>query len=125
MDTIRIDKWLWAVRLYKTRSLATEACRTGKIVCEGQEVKASRIPKPGDIYEIQQGTLNKRVQVKALLKNRVSAKLVVDYAIDLTPAEEYERIQLMRELNYERRPRGTGRPTKRERRDIDRLKDDD
>lgn len=125
MDEVRIDKWLWAVRLYKTRSLATEACRTGRITNDGQPIKASRIPKVGDVFEVHIGPIHKKVQVKALLNNRVSAKLVENFLTDLTPPEEYERIQLMRELNYERRPRGLGRPTKRERRDIDRLKDSD
>lgn len=121
-EEVRIDKWLWAVRLYKTRSLATEACRAGKVKHNGMPIKSSHTVKVGDVYELTIEQLHKVVEVKALLCNRVGAKLVLDYLIDLTPAEEYERIQMIRQYNFERRDRGTGRPTKRERRDIDEFK---
>ncbi|MBO4740937.1 MAG: RNA-binding S4 domain-containing protein [Bacteroidales bacterium] len=121
-EEVRIDKWLWAVRLYKTRSLATEACRAGKVKHNGMPIKSSHTVKVGDVYELTIEQLHKVVEVKALLCNRVGAKLVPDYLIDLTPAEEYERIQMIRQYNFERRDRGTGRPTKRERRDIDEFK---
>lgn len=121
-EDVRIDKWLWAVRVYKTRSLATEACKNGRIKIDDQPVKASRNLKIGDVIAIHQNPLNKIVKVKAFLTNRVSAKLVVDYLEDLTPAEEYERVQMIRDLNWERRPRGLGRPTKQDRRQIDELK---
>jgi ribosome-associated heat shock protein Hsp15 len=122
-EDVRIDKWLWAVRVYKTRSLATEACKNGRVKIDDQPVKASRNLKIGDVLAIHQNPLNKIVKVKAFLTNRVSAKLVVDYLEDLTPAEEYERVQMIRDLNWERRPRGLGRPTKQDRRQIDELKD--
>jgi ribosome-associated heat shock protein Hsp15 len=122
-EDVRIDKWLWAVRVYKTRSLATEACKNGRVKIDDQPVKASRNLKIGDVIAIHQNPLNKVVKVKAFLTNRVSAKLVVDYLEDLTPAEEYERVQMIRDLNWERRPRGLGRPTKQDRRQIDELKD--
>lgn len=121
-EEVRIDKWLWAVRIYKTRSLATEACRNGRVKIGGQPVKASRVPKIGDEVEVHLNPLNKTVRVKALLHNRVSAKLVPEYLDDLTPAAEYERVELIREFNAEFRPRGTGRPTKSDRRQIDHLK---
>lgn len=121
-EDVRIDKWLWAVRVYKTRSLATEACKNGRIKIDDQPVKASRNLKIGDVIAIHQNPLNKTVKVKAFLTNRVSAKLVVDYLEDLTPTEEYERVQMIRDLNWERRPRGLGRPTKQDRRQIDELK---
>ena len=121
-EEVRIDKWLWAVRLYKTRSLATEACRAGKVKHNGMPIKSSHTVKVGDVYELTIEQLHKVVEVKVLLCNRVGAKLVPDYLIDLTPAEEYERIQMIRQYNFERRDRGTGRPTKRERRDIDEFK---
>jgi len=122
-DGVRIDKWLWAVRLYKTRGLASEACRTGKITIGGVPAKPSRDLRPGDILVVGMGALKRTIGVKALLTNRVSAKLVPEYLNDLTPPEEYERMQMLKELSWERRPRGTGRPTKQERRTIDRLKD--
>ncbi|MEA5111875.1 Heat shock protein 15 [bioreactor metagenome] len=121
-DDLRIDKWLWAVRIYKTRTMAGEACRAGKIKIDGIAVKPSRIIKPEDVITVSLGPLTRTVKVKALIHNRVSAKLVPESLEDLTPAEEYERIKFMQELNAERRDRGTGRPTKKERRLIDRLK---
>lgn len=123
MEEIRIDKWLWSVRIFKTRNQATEACKAGKIKMEGSAVKPSRNLKPGDVITVSQGPLTRTLKVKELLHNRVSAKLVVDYLDDLTPVEEYERIQLMKEFNSEWREHGTGRPTKKDRRYIDRLKD--
>lgn len=123
LETIRIDKWLWAVRLFKTRSIASDACRGGKIKIDGQIVKPSREVKIGDLILIQQNPIIKTVKVRQIIKNRVSAKLAIDAVEDLTPAEEYAKLKLMNELNYERRDRGIGRPTKRDRRDINRLKD--
>lgn len=123
-EDVRIDKWMWVARLFKTRTLAGEACRAGKIKIDGQAVKPSRELKTGDILDIRLPHINKTVEVKQLLRNRVSAKQVPEVYTDLTPQEEYERVQLMREFNYERRDRGIGRPTKKERRLIDKLKDD-
>lgn len=122
MSEIRIDKWLWAVRLYKTRSQATEACKKDKIRIDEEPVKASRNVKEGDIIDISKDGLNLQVQVKALLKNRVGAKLVENYMIDLTPQEEYDRLVVLKSKSFEYRQRGFGRPTKRDRREIDRLK---
>ncbi|MCF6169554.1 MAG: RNA-binding S4 domain-containing protein [Bacteroidales bacterium] len=122
METVRIDKWLWAVRLFKTRSQATEACKGGKVKIDGHHVKPSRDIQTGDEIEIQLAALKKKVKVLQVIKNRVAAKLVTDLAEDLTPAEEYERLDMMRRLNYEKRTRGTGRPTKKDRREIERLK---
>ncbi|MBR4199563.1 MAG: RNA-binding S4 domain-containing protein [Bacteroidales bacterium] len=121
-EEIRIDKWLWAVRLYKTRSQAAEACRAGKVKLGGTPVKSSHTVKVGEVYELTIEQLHKVVEVKALLHNRVGAKLVPDYLLDRTPEEEYERIQMIRQYNFERRDRGTGRPTKRERREMDEFK---
>jgi len=122
VTTVRIDKWLWAVRVFKTRNQAADACRGGKVKVDGQKVKPSKEVKEGDVVEIQQGIFKKKLQIKKATKNRVSAKFVPDLAEDLTPAEEYEKMQLLRQLNYEKRDRGAGRPTKKERRKIERLK---
>jgi ribosome-associated heat shock protein Hsp15 len=124
LEEIRIDKWLWAVRLYKTRSIATEACKTGRIKIDGIAVKPSRNIRRGTIIEVFQPPMQKKIEVKELLKNRVGAKLVENYMIDHTPEEEYEKLQMIKEMKTEWRNRGTGRPTKKERRDIDRLKSD-
>lgn len=122
MDSTRIDKWLWAVRLFKTRSQAAAACKGGRVKIDGQNVKASREVKEGEEINVSMTTFIKTVKVKALLKNRVGAKLVDNYLEDLTPQEEYEKDKMKRELNQEYRERGEGRPTKKERRIIERLK---
>ncbi len=119
MDSIRIDKYLWAVRLYKTRSIATEACRAGRVKMNGVPVKPSHEIKEGEIFELNIEQMHRTVQVKALLGNRVGAKLVENYLTDLTPVEEYERIQMARQYSFEQRDRGAGRPTKRDRREIE------
>ncbi len=114
--TVRIDKWLWAVRLFKTRSQATDACRSGKIKVGNDPVKPSRDLKPGQIVSVHMGVMTKTVKVVDVLEKRVGAKLVPQYLEDLTPAEEYQKLELLRENPFARRK---GRPTKKERRDID------
>ncbi len=121
-EGVRIDKWLWAVRVYKTRNLAAEACRSGKVRINDRQVKPSHEVRLNETVTINLTPVIKTVKVIGLLKNRVSAKLVEDYLEDLTPQEEYDKLKLMRELNYERRRRGEGRPTKKQRRMIDILK---
>jgi len=121
--SVRLDKWLWAVRLYKTRALATDACRLGKITQNGIIAKASKEVKVGDRFEINLNQLHKEIEVKEILNNRIPAKLVENYMIDLTPKQEYERIEVARKFAFEKRDRGVGRPTKKERRNIDSFKD--
>ncbi len=125
-DSIRIDKWLWAVRAFKTRSIATEACKSGRVTINDQTLKPSREVRIGDEIKIVLNPhFTRSLRVKEILKNRVGAKLVPDFAEDITPQEEHDRLKKYLELNYEKRDRGVGRPTKKERRDIDRLKDSD
>jgi ribosome-associated heat shock protein Hsp15 len=119
---VRIDKWLWSVRIFKTRNQASEACRTGRVKILDQEAKASRNVKIGDVITIHIEQLNRILFVKALLDNRVSAKLVTDFMEDQTPPEEIERLRLAKITNFEKRDYGIGRPTKRERRDIEKFK---
>ena len=122
MTGTRIDKWLWAVRVYKTRSIATMACRNGKVKVGDQNVKPSHEVKVDEVITINLHTLTKTVKVKSLLQRRVSATLVPEFLEDLTPQEEYDKLKSRHEMNSEFRPRGTGRPTKKERRMIERLK---
>lgn len=122
MEGVRIDKWLWAVRIFKTRSQATAACKGGKVKMDGQNLKASREVKVGEEIHISLTSFSKHVKIKALLKNRVGASLVPDYMVDLTTQEEYDKQKMNREINAEYRDRGEGRPTKKERRIIERLK---
>ena len=119
---IRIDKWLWAVRIFKTRSLASDACRTGKVKILDQAVKPSRDIKTGEIIAISMAPIIKTVKVVAPLANRVSAKLVAGYMEDLTPESDYRKLKRPEEGGFEFRERGLGRPTKRERREIEFLK---
>jgi len=117
-DALRIDKWLWAVRLFKTRSQATQACKAGKVKIEGDNVKPSREVKPGLIITVQTGVIKKTVKVIDLLHKRVGAKLVHHYMEDLTPEEEILKKEKIKQP-APTRPKGYGRPTKKERRDID------
>jgi ribosome-associated heat shock protein Hsp15 len=120
-ETIRIDKWLWAVRLYKSRSLATAACQAGHVKVAGQSVKASRTVRVGDTITALSGEVHRIVKVLALLEQRVGAKLVPSYLEDLTPAEEYARAREKREGPLVQFPKGWGRPTKKQRRQIEGL----
>ena len=122
MDAIRLDKWLWGVRLFKTRSQATEACKGGKIKMSGVNAKPSKEIKVGDKIDIVQNGIRKTILVKQIVHNRVGPKLVMDLIEDLTPVEELEKLEMARKVNYERRDRGIGRPSKKDRRNIDRLK---
>lgn len=121
---VRMDKWLWAARLFKTRAIATDAIKGGKVKMNDTPVKPSREVKEGDVIQVQIEQLHKVVQVKSLIKNRVPAKMVPEVYTDLTPKEEYERIEFMRAYKGEYRDRGAGRPTKKERRMIDKIKDE-
>jgi ribosome-associated heat shock protein Hsp15 len=123
-EHFRVDKWLWEVRLFKTRSLATEACKAGKVKIENTSIKPAKEIKPGEIIKVSLNPLFKTVKVKAFPKSRLSAKLVPDYLEDLTPQEEYDRVKIIHETNMENRDPGIGRPTKKQRRLIDKLKSD-
>lgn len=116
---VRVDKWLWAVRLFKTRSLATEACKKGKVFINNIPVKPSRALKVGDIIGIKQNPVLYSFKVLALLQNRINAKLVADFREDVTTADQLELIELGKIAAKTGRERGTGRPTKKERRDLD------
>jgi ribosome-associated heat shock protein Hsp15 len=115
----RIDKFLWTVRLYKSRSTASEACRKGRVIMAGHPVKPSHIITEGSTVIIRKPPVTYTYLVTRLPKSRVGAKLVSEYLQDLTPAEEKNRIIPDSKLFFGHRPRGSGRPTKRERRDIE------
>ena len=115
---VRIDKFLWSIRVYKTRTEAADACRSGKVSVNGAEAKASRDIKAGDTVSVRKGS------VIVPIGNRVGAKLVPEFAEDITPQEELDKLNAPFETVYIRRDRGTGRPTKKERRDLDRLMDE-
>jgi ribosome-associated heat shock protein Hsp15 len=119
----RIDKYLWSVRIFKTRSMATDACKKGRVKIDGQTVKPSRILKTGEEIEIRKPPVSYTYKVTGFPKSRVSAKLVPDFTKNLTPPEELEKLKMQDDF-FIRRDKGTGRPTKKERRIIDKLKKD-
>ena len=119
---IRIDKWLWMVRLFKTRTMASDACSAGKVKIDGVNCKPSREIKLGSEIQITIGQLHKIIQIIDSPKNRIAAKLVPDYYTDLTSQEEYDRVRML-STRFESRDHGVGRPTKRDRRQLDYLKD--
>jgi ribosome-associated heat shock protein Hsp15 len=117
-EKLRIDKWLWAVRIYKTRSLAAEACKKGRIVINGTEVKPSHVVKTGETILVRKLPLVYTVRIKALTHNRLPAQRVKEFMDDLTSPEELEKLQL-NDNTFFKRDKGTGRPTKKERRLLD------
>ncbi len=120
---IRIDKFLWAVRLYKTRSQASEECRKGRISVNGIAVKPSRNISPGEVVTVKKLPVIYTYEVLQPIENRVSASLVENYIRDITPEEEKNKLVVARNTGFGIRPRGLGRPTKKDRRSLDRLSD--
>jgi len=116
---VRIDKWLWAVRLFKTRTLAAEACKKGKVVIQNVQVKPSRNVKVGDVVCIKRNPILFSFKVLALSENRMNAKLVVGFMENVTTPDQLELIELEKLTGQTGRDRGTGRPTKKERRELD------
>lgn len=122
---MRIDKYLWCVRYYKTRTLATTACRKGHIRVNQELVKPSREVYPQDIIELRKDQINYRLTVNDLPTSRIGAKLVDIYRTDTTPKEQFEAQELLKYSKDYYRKKGVGRPTKKDRRDIDGFTDDD
>lgn len=120
---IRIDKYLWAVRVFKTRTLATEACDKGRVLIGDMNVKPSRNVKTGDIITVKKPPVVHTYKVLALLNNRLSAEKVKDYVLELTSEEELQKYQNMRTGAFVLRDKGAGRPTKKERRQLDKITD--
>lgn len=119
-EKLRLDKYLWAIRIFKTRSIASEACDKGKVKYNGDSVKPSRNVHIDDEYEIKTEARRWRIKVTGLLHNRVQYSEAVKYYIDITPAEEIERLQYQASsFHTGKRLSKVGRPTKKERRDID------
>lgn len=124
MDQVRIDKWLWATRVFKTRTIASDACKKGRVSIEGVEVKPSRMIKVGDIVRVRKPPITFSFEVLALSEQRMGAKLVPEYLKNVTPPEEYELLEMKRLSGFIDRQRGTGRPTKKERRDLEQFQED-
>jgi ribosome-associated heat shock protein Hsp15 len=121
LDKVRIDKFLWSIRQFKTRSVATEACRAGRVKLDGQNIKPSYFVKIGEVFTVQKGIERKVIKVVDLIERRVDAKTAVLFYEDITPLEETYAYKSVFHAPVLRRDRGSGRPTKRDRREIDEL----
>lgn len=122
MEDLRIDKFIWAVRLFKTRSLSASEIKAGNVLINEENIKASQSVKVGDVIKVKRNPIWRSYEVKELLKSRVGAKLVGQYIAEVTPAAEIEKLEMMKMMPGFDRRKGEGRPTKRERRDIDKYK---
>ena len=123
MAEVRIDKFLWAIRAFKTRSEATEACKGGKVKVAEVNAKPSRAVQAGDVIQVRKGVVTYTYQVIQPLEQRVGAKLVGDYVLNLTPESELEKLHAPVETFFVKRDKGAGRPTKKERREMEQLWD--
>lgn len=123
-NSVRIDKWLWTVRIFKTRSLASEACRKGRVEINGVSVKPSREIKENEVILVRKTPVTYHYKVLQLTEKRMGAKLVPEFMEDITPAENLEVLEMQKLMAWSDRSRGEGRPTKKDRREIDRLFND-
>ena len=120
-DEARIDKWLWAMRVFKTRSIATDACKKGRVMIGGNPVKPSRLIKVGDEIDVKKPPVTFRFKVLKIANNRLGAKLVPEYMENITPASQYEILEMAKISGFVDRRKGLGRPTKRESRELSRF----
>lgn len=121
MEEVRIDKWLWAVRIFKTRSIATQACKLNRVFINDQEVKPSRMVHIGDIVKVKKAPITYSFEVLGISQNRMGAKLVPGFMKNITPKEEYEVLEMTKISGFVNRAKGLGRPTKRERREMEQF----
>lgn len=124
MNDERIDKWLWAMRVFKTRTIATEACKKGRVSMGGATVKPSRTVKPGDVIDVRKPPITYTFRVKALSNGRLGAKLVPEYLENITAPSQYELLEMSRISGFVDRRKGLGRPTKRDSREMSRFRED-
>lgn len=121
MSEARIDKWLWAVRIFKTRTIAAEACKKGRISINGTQVKPSRMIKPGEVIQVKKPPITYSFKVLQTIEKRVGAKLVQEMLENVTTPDQYELLEMNKISGFVDRARGTGRPTKKERRSLDKF----
>lgn len=119
MPEARIDKWMWAARIFKTRTIAAEACKKGRISIKGSQVKPARMVKPGDVVQVRKPPVTYSFKVLQAIEKRVGAKLVPEIMENVTTPDQYELLEMSKISGFVDRARGTGRPTKKERRDLD------
>lgn len=119
MNEARIDKWLWAARIFKTRTIAADACRNGRVAVNDVSVKPSRMVKEGDVVSVRKSPVTYSFRILKAIEQRVGAKLLPEILEDVTPQEQYDLLEMTRISGFVDRARGTGRPTKKDRRQID------
>ena len=119
MAEARIDKWLWATRIFKTRTIAAEACKKGRVMIGGSQVKAARMIKPGDVIQVKKPPITYSFKVVQPIEKRVGAKLVSEYIENVTTPDQYELLEMSKISGFVDRARGTGRPTIKERRSLE------
>ena len=124
MEEVRVDKWLWAVRVFKTRSIATEACKKGRVSIGGVTIKPSRTIRVGEVITVRKPLIEYSFRVLQLLASRVGAKRVAEFMENVTPQAQYELLELQRVSGFVDRAKGLGRPTKKDRRDLDQFAED-
>ena len=124
MNEVRIDKWMWAVRIFKTRTVASDACKKGRVMIDNISVKPSRTVRVGDIVQVRKPPITFSFKVLDLSDKRMNAKLVPQFMENVTPPEQYELLELNKISGFVDRQRGTGRPTKKERRDLEQFTDE-
>ena len=125
MNEVRVDKYLFAMRIYKTRTIAADACKKGRVTMKGVELKPSRTFHVGDVFSVRKNPVTYTFRVLQLSENRLGAKLVPDYLEDLTSPDQLQLLELARLAGKNGRDRGTGRPTKKDRREIETFLSDD
>lgn len=119
MNEARIDKWLWAARIFKTRTIAAEACKKGRISINGAQAKAARTVKSGDVIQVRKPPITYTFKVLQAIEKRVGAKLLPDIMENLTTPDQYELLEMNRISGFVNRAKGTGRPTKKDRRSLE------
>jgi ribosome-associated heat shock protein Hsp15 len=120
----RVDKWLWAARIFKTRTIAAAACKKGQVSIGGAQLKPARMVKVGDIIDVRKPPITYSFRILQAIEHRVGAKLIPEVLENVTKAEQYELLEMSKISGFVDRARGTGRPTKKERRALDEFKDD-
>lgn len=115
----RVDKWLWAARIFKTRSIATDACKSGRVTIGGNRLKPAHMVKAGDVVEVKKPPITYSFRIKQAIEHRVGAKLVPEVLENITPKEQYDILELSRIGGFAQRAKGLGRPTKKDRRQME------
>lgn len=121
MNEVRIDKWMWATRIFKTRTVAAEACKKNRVMINGVNVKPSRMIKVGDVIQVRKPPITFSFKALALTERRMGAKLVPEYLENVTTPDQYEIMEMNRIAGFVDRARGLGRPTKKDRRELEQF----